>query len=156
MTKLIQLSTLLVVILFAMPSKAAVHTVHTLDGTYHIVKLDSSASIWSLKEQMAAKTGIPIEKQRLIAGGREVMNNEKISSIPEDSRSPFHLMEILDAPSAPQAVDNLREARNNFNTHLRNGDHDMARMTAQSILDSRRYTSPEKDEARSWLAKLPK
>lgn len=156
MTKLIQLSTLLFVVLFAIPSNAVQHMVQSMvDGkiSNHIVDLDASASIWSLKELMAAKTGIPIDKQRIIAGGREAKNNEKLLSIPDDHRSPFKLVKIAEAP---QIVDNLREARNSFNAHLRARDHDMARMTAQSIIDSRRYTTPEKDEARSWLEKLPK
>lgn len=161
MTKLIQLSILLFVVLFSVPSNAIEVNVRTLDGKHHRVQLDDSASIWSLKEQMVAKTGIPIDKQRIIAAGREAKNNEKIASIPEDHRSPFHLVKIAEAPQVsapqiPQVSDDLREARNSFNAHLRSGDHDMARMTAQSIIDSRRYTTPQKDEARSWLAKIPK
>lgn len=156
MNKLIQLSTLFFVVLFSMPSNAAVLYVQVLiDGKNYTqtVELRESDSIWSLKQLMAAKTSIPIDKQRIITGGvREAKNNEKISSIPEDHRSRLKLVKI---PDAPQVVDNLLEARNNFNAYLRSGDHDMARASAQSILGSRRYTTPEKDEARSWLAKLP-
>ena len=156
MTKLIQLSMLLFTVLFSMPSNAMQVQVMTLDQKMHVITLDDSASIWSLKEKLFAKTRIPIDKQKLIAGNREATNNEKISAIPVDNRSPLRLIKMNDAPIAPQVVDKLGEARNNFNAHLKNRDYDMARMTAQSIIDSRRYTTPEKDEARTWLGKLPK
>jgi hypothetical protein len=156
MTKLIQLSTLLFVVLFAIPSNAVINVtvktgINSSKLTVHRVDLDDSATVMNLKEKLTVLTNIPIDKQAIISGGKNLDNSEKNSSIPIINRGKLHL-----ALNAPQIVDNLRDARNSFNTHLRAGDHDMARMTANSIIDSRRYTTPEKDEARSWLGRLPK
>lgn len=146
--KLISLSMLLFVVFSSMPSNAIDIAVTPFSDRkkQYTIKLDDSATIWSLKEWLFAETGIPIYKQRIIAAGRQAKNNEKISDIPETNRSPFYVL----------IIDNLLEARNNFNTHLENGDHEMALAIIHSIVVSDNYTEEEKDEAQSWLGKMPK
>ena len=112
-----------------------------------------SDSILDLKRKLLHITGLPIEEQRIFLRGSKLANDHRIGSLSKSYNLKFFLVK---KPIISDAVaDQLAEAEASFNNHLINGDHVLARMTAQSIIDSRRYTTVQKDRARSWLARIP-
>ena len=149
MTKLIQLSTFLFVCFFSMPSSAFYFFLKLPHESALMIELTDNEysfyTILDLKTNISHRTRIPVVNQKLLLEGKTLMDDTKISNI----------INKIQGLVLVNMVDNISEARNNFRTYLRNGDHEMAYMTALSIIDRpHRYTTGEIAEANSWLKKL--